>query len=264
MKANKVLLVLFRLLSVVETTSSTSPIPFVATVPRGGGLISKSASDKYRESLEEQVVTLERQLRTARDQVSQLRQRKREFGRPPATTSATTVSTDAETSTLKQEIKSLSAEIKELTSANQSLEARNQDSINKIVELEQIVHDQTETIQSLKDRFEEETKELESTLSDKTKSQAELDEARQQLSDFEKFTEERIIQVANAVRLEVEQAALTKMEEMKMELESFYQEELAAEQKRSAEAVDAEKKKMRKLVKALALREQKLAAKGDQ
>lgn len=274
MIVNKILLVLFQLLCAAETASSATPIRFAA-IPRGGGLTGKSASEKYRESLEEQILAMDRQLRKAQDEISQLRQRKRHFGGVPTKVPTTTISTqddgsstvDAEKSRLEEKVKILTEEINELKSAKQSLEVMNQEATAKVEELGEFARSQVAKIESLRDEFAEERKELQSTLNEDGKSQTRLEqelvELREQFSESQKYSLERIAQAEGAL-LEAEQNAAVKIEQIKKELETTHQEALEAEQQRSAEAVDLEKKKMRKLVKALAIREKKLAAKGDQ
>ena len=161
MIVNKFLLVLLQLLSAADTVSSATPIRFVA-IPRGGGLTGKNASEKYRESLEERILDMDRQLRKARDEISQLRQRKRHFGGVPTkvptttTTTATDSSTvDAEKSRLEEKIRILTEEISELKSVKQSLEVMNQEATAKVEELEEFARNQVAKIESLRDEFAE-------------------------------------------------------------------------------------------------------------
>ena len=76
--------------------------------------------------------------------------------------------------------------------------------------------------------------------------------------------EERVNQAAEAAQ----QAELKKIDQriaqVTAELKQEHLKALEAERGRSADAVEAEKKKMRKLVKALAIREKKLLAKAEQ
>ena len=187
MLVNKILLVLFQLLCAAETASSATPIRFAA-IPRGGGLTGKSASEKYRESLEEQILAMDRQLRKAQDEISQLRQRKRHFGGVPTRVPTTTISTDdgsstvdAEKSRLEEKVKILTEEISELKSAKQSLEIMNQEATAKVEELEEFARNQVAKIESLRDEFAKETKELQSTLNEDGKSQMRL---QQELVDL--------------------------------------------------------------------------------
>jgi hypothetical protein len=242
---------LFKALALVQLICAVVAHPAPATttavtLPRGGWFSGNGASERYRESLEQQVLQLDRQLRQARDEVAQLRAR-RTHSKPVVVGNK---SDGDDTSDLEGKVRTLTRQIDELESAKSDLDGALTTSKLKIEELEQMISEEQEGSQQLGEKFEQDLQALQ--LSSYEKSE-------QNISDLETLMEERVAQAASDARLEVDQEMSSNIEQIKKELESSHQEELEAERKRSMEAVDAEKNKMRKLVKALAIREKKLA-----
>lgn len=233
---------LFQLCAALATSTSET----VVALPRGGWF-NGAASERYRESLEEQVSQMDRQLRQARDEVSQLRAR-RKISKPVVAV-GTTSGVD-EVSSLDGKVEALTQQIVEHKKANLDLEAALTTSKMKTEELEQLVERQQEESMLLKEKFGKDSQDLRSRIKEKSE---------QETSEQEALLQERVTQAVSEARLEVEEGSSLKIERITHELQSSHQKELDAERKRSMEAVEEEKKKMRKLVKALAIREKKLA-----
>lgn len=230
--------------------SEGRPSSYVSTIPRGGWFGSrKAASERYCESLEQQVLQLDRKLRQARDEVGQLRDRRKHSR--PINGSNNKVSDD-EKSDLEDKIASLIQQISDYENSKSELDSALEKSNLKEKERAEQLKAQQKTNKELEERCDKQKRELEMK-NDDASSQ------NQKLIELECRMEERVAQASQAGRLEVEEEFASKIQQMKEELESAHQDELEAEQRRGKEAVDEEKKKMRKLVKALAIREKKLA-----
>jgi chromosome segregation ATPase len=216
------------------------------TLPRGGWFSGNGASERYTESLEQQVLQLDRKLRQARDEVTQLRARRKNS--KPVVVGKKSDGDDI--SDLEGKVRTLTEQIDELESAKSDLDGALMTSKLKVEELEQMIAEEQEGSQQLREKFEQDLQALQLSTSEKSE---------QNISDLETRMEERIAQAVSDALVEEHQEMSSNIEQIKNELESSHQEELEAERKRSMEAVDEEKKKMRKLVKALAIREKKLA-----
>eukprot|EP00980_Cylindrotheca_fusiformis_P013106 scaffold3292_cov120-Cylindrotheca_fusiformis.AAC.1 len=234
--------------SVASRMKATTP---AATLPRGGWLGGgNAASDRYRESLEEEVLELDRQLRKARDEVAQLRARKKTTTIVSNTSPTTTIVEDDKLKLLNEKIGSLTQEIETLKSTKDELEAEQRVSQKRINELEQLLAEQQDDFQQQKAKFEQDMQALQSTTNERT---------AQQVSEMEYLLKEKVAQAINDTRQEAEKEMSLTIDQLKKELRTSHTQELEAERQRSMEAVESEKKKMRKLVKALAIREKKLA-----
>jgi len=251
---------------------------------RGGGLFGgrkKSASKIYRESLEEQVVLLNEQLRQARTEVTTLRENaKKRQETIVSARSAMRASTGKDRTKVSREeerarkekqmaedrrekerkrgqeqtVKRLEKEIKELEKMKADLERLLNTSAKKIEELEEQLRSQESLTAELEGSYQKKITELEQKLSDLQKSQLEkLKELHQQKIDAA---------VKEALKAQ-EAEFLAKMEETTQRLTIEHAEAMEVEKLRSSKAVETERKKMRKLVRALALREKKLKLQSD-
>eukprot|EP00980_Cylindrotheca_fusiformis_P004621 scaffold988_cov100-Cylindrotheca_fusiformis.AAC.1 len=171
------LVVLFQLYSGVNADGSpeasrmkaTTP---AATLPRGGWLGGgNAASDRYQESLEEEVLELDRQLRKARDEVSQLRARKKTTTIVSNTSPTTTIVDNDKLKLLNEKIGSLTEEIEALKSTKDELEAERKVSQKRIIELEQLLAEQQGHFQQQKAKFQQDMQALQSTTNERTAQQ---------------------------------------------------------------------------------------------
>jgi chromosome segregation ATPase len=235
----------------VDATKMTTPGAYVVTIPRGGWFGGrKSASTRYRESLEEKLLHLGRQLRQARDEVGQLRDRQKHGSRPIVINNGDDIMSADEKLELEEEITALTNKINDLENTKAAMDDTIQEFSAKVLSLGKQLAKEQESNEELRERYEEELSESQSTMNTS---------AEKKVSDVENDMEERVTRAAESARIEVENEFSAKIEKLKEQLESSYQEALEAEKMRGSEAVDVEKKKMRKLVKALAIREKKLA-----
>ncbi len=238
---------------------------------RGGGLFGgkKSAARIYKESLEEQVLLLNEQLGHARTEVATLREnaKKRHAAgsslhrvKPAAMTKADAAA-DREKSKQedklekqrqkeqKEALARLQKEIKQLEQMKTELEKMLETSAKKIELLEEQLSTQETLTAKLEASYKDKIAKLEQQLADVQTSQLEkLTEINQQKIDAA---------VQEALRAQ-EAEFRAKMEETTRRLSKEHAKQMEQEKLRSSKAVEAERKKMRKLVRALALREKKL------
>lgn len=232
----------------------------------------KSNAKIYRESLEEQVLLLDSQLRQARSEIVILRdrmkkqieydkvQRRRDnlLNRKHQRQKQKTDQKQREDAKkqesrrqqqIKDELRQLEDEVRSLEKMKLELEALVETSGKKIFELEQQLASMEETNATLEESLRKQIETLEAQLRDiQTKQLDKLKEIHQKKID-EAVDKAIKTQQAEFQRILSETTKRLNKEHAKaMELEKL----------RSFEAVEAERKKMRKLVRALAWREKKL------
>eukprot|EP00536_Pseudo-nitzschia_multiseries_P005317 jgi/Psemu1/190280/e_gw1.99.10.1 len=235
---------------------------------RGGGLFGggrkKSASKIYRESLEEQVSLLNEQLRQARTEVSTLREnaKKRQETITTARSAMPRKEKEKEEDRLEKErrkqqqgtLQRLEGEIKQLDTMKAELEKLLETSAQKIEQLEEKLKSQESLTAQLEDSYQKKIAELEEQLSDLQKSQ---------LKKLKELNQQKIDAAVEEALKAQEAEFLAKMEETTQRLTKEHAKVMEQEKIRSSKAVEAERKKMRKLVRALALREKKLKLQSD-
>lgn len=252
---------------------------------RGGGLFGggrkKSASKIYRESLEEQVSLLNEQLRQARTEVSTLRENAKKRQETITTARSAMRATqgndrvkvsreeerarkekEKEEDRLEKErrkqqqgtLQRLEGEIKQLDTMKAELEKLLETSAQKIEQLEEKLKSQESLTAQLEDSYQKKIAELEEQLSDLQKSQ---------LKKLKELNQQKIDAAVEEALKAQEAEFLAKMEETTQRLTKEHAKVMEQEKIRSSKAVEAERKKMRKLVRALALREKKLKLQSD-
>jgi len=266
----------FDRLSVPWGAAATASTTGVSTLMdlRGGGLFGgkkKSAAKIYRESLEEQVMLLNEQLRHARIEVTTLREnaRRRHQGRntlyraakESAKTSKEEEKLNKEKAKKEQQLEKqrekeqkealsrLEGEIKQLEQMKGKLEKLLETSAIRIEALEAKLASQDSLSAEKEASYKEQIAKLKSTLADL------------QTAQLEKLTEIHQQKIDAAVRdaLNAQAAEFrAKMEETTERLTREHAKEMEQEKLRSSKVVETERKKMRKLVRALALREKRL------
>ena len=248
----------------VQTTATKSTLSTRLLEIRGGGMFGnkKSAARIYKESLEEQVLLLNEQLAQARKEVSTLRENAKKrvqagrLNRSEPKEEVSKAQSKQENKLEKQRQKEqkeamsrLQKEIKALEQMKAQLEKMLETSAKKIESLvEQLTTSETLTAKmeaSYKDKIAKLEKQLEDV---QTAQVGKLTEIHQQKIDAA---------VQEALRVQ-EAEFRAKMEETTLRLSKEHAKEMEQEKLRSAKAVEAERQKMRKLVRALALREKKL------
>ena len=248
----------------VQITATKSTLSPILLEIRGGGMFGnkKSAARIYKESLEEQVLLLNEQLAQARKEVSTLRENAKKrvqagrLNRSEPKEEVSKAQSKQENKLEKQRQKEqkeamsrLQKEIKALEQMKAQLEKMLETSAKKIESLvEQLTTSETLTAKmeaSYKDKIAKLEKQLEDV---QTAQVGKLTEIHQQKIDAA---------VQEALRVQ-EAEFRAKMEETTLRLSKEHAKEMEQERLRSAKAVEAERQKMRKLVRALALREKKL------
>jgi chromosome segregation ATPase len=265
------------------TTTTTTTMPFLEL--RGGGLFggnkNKSNAQIYRESLEEQVMLLDGQLRQARTEISTVRERAKQQGKIDSLKRNRSISSngkqkqvDKEEAKLrkqgeeeekrigkerrkeqKEALVRLQGEIRQLEQMKSELETLLETSANQIEELEQKLISQEKITIEMEESYKKQIIDLETKLGDVQRIQ------------LQKLTDLHQTKIDSAVKdaLKVQEDALRmKMEETTERLSTEHAKDMEKEKARSEKAVETERKKMRKLVRALALREKKLKLQQQQ
>ena len=248
----------------VQTTATMSTTLTTLLEIRGGGMFGnkKSAARIYKESLEEQVLLLNEQLAQARKEVSTLREnaKKRvQAGRlnraePKEEVSKAQSKQDNKLEKQRQKeqkeaMSRLQKEIKALEQMKAQLEKMLETSAKKIESLVEQLTTSENLTAKMEASYKDKIAKLEKQLEDVQSAQVgKLTEIHQQKIDAA---------VQEALRVQ-EAEFRAKMEETTLRLSKEHAKEMEQEKLRSAKAVEAERQKMRKLVRALALREKKL------
>mmetsp|Transcript_14826 Transcript_14826/g.22577 ORF Transcript_14826/g.22577 Transcript_14826/m.22577 type:complete len:273 (-) Transcript_14826:247-1065(-) len=206
---------------------------------RGGGmfgwLTKVTASDKqYRESLEIQIQSLERQVRLAKQESASLKQRltkassqsRKEFA-------ASLTASKSMEGDWKEKIDELSQQIKELELIKKELEELLELEKKRALKQEEMIEAERKKWLETERRAQEELKKVRETLKESNKKE---------LANMEKVMTQRL----EKERLKWEKEMTGRIKE---------------ERQKAAEAVEKERVKMRKLVKALADREKKVLEK---
>mmetsp|Transcript_48080 Transcript_48080/g.54480 ORF Transcript_48080/g.54480 Transcript_48080/m.54480 type:complete len:357 (+) Transcript_48080:241-1311(+) len=240
---------------------------------------NKSNAQIYRESLEEQVMLLDEELRQARTEMTTFKERVREQGKiDNLTRNRINISNrkqqqeekEAEKENKRQKrekekeekrleqkrqkeqqeaLDMLQEEISQLEQMKSELEILLQTSANRIEELEQELMSQENKSIEMEESYQTQILELETELSSVQTTQLQkLTELHQTKID---------VAVQEAVRVQ-EIEFCQKLEETTTCLGKDHAKEMEKEKVRSHKAVETERKKMRKLVRALALREKNL------
>jgi hypothetical protein len=259
------------------TTTTTTKMPFLEL--RGGGLFggknNKSNALIYRESLEEQVMLLDEQLRHARTEISTVRERAKQQGKIDSLKRNRSISSNGKQKQVdkeeakvrkqgeeeekriekerrkeqKEALVRLQDEIRQLEQMKSELETLLETSANQIEELEQKLISQEKKTIEMEESYKKQIIELETTLGDVQRIQ------------LQKLTELHQTKIDSAVKdaLKAQEDVLRmKMEETTKRLSKEHAKDMEKEKSRSEKAVETERAKMRKLVRALALREKKL------
>ena len=220
-----------------------------------------SASELYRQTLEDQVLLLDRQLRQSRDELILLR---KQLGTGMGSSSSSSSSSSsgrstrtqkATTSALKQQVATLQSQVNQLERMKLQLEQLLEEEQRKVGELERQLQEQQALTEEIKERYERQLEALQQQLEQT---------ARDQMRVLEKMWEERLKQAVEAATVAALAEVETKLAQATERVRQEKEREIEMERRRSTEAVEREKMKMRKLVKALAIREKKLFARTQQ
>uniref|UniRef100_A0A7S4ERD8 Uncharacterized protein n=1 Tax=Pseudo-nitzschia australis TaxID=44445 RepID=A0A7S4ERD8_9STRA len=275
----------WRTTTVESMTTGTAKTKQTLLDLRGGGLFGggnkKSTTQIYRESLEEQVVLLNEQLRRARTDVTMLREnaKKRQEIRISGRSAMRVAKGKSKAKLSREEARARkekqkeedrlekqrqkeqeeillrsNLEISQLEKMKAELETLLETSARKIEELEQQLRSQETLTVELEASYQKKIAKLELQLNDVQTSQLEkLEELHQQRIDAA---------VKEALNVQEKEFA-ARMEDTTKRLTKEYAKAMEDEKLRSSKAVETERKKMRKLVRALALREKKLKLQSD-
>jgi len=218
---------------------------------------------RYRKMLQEQTVLLDRQLRQSQEELIQIKKRFHALQEKQLSlTAQSSVERRDREAVRKQEMQSLKAQVATLeqqigriNTMKEEMEALLQVEQNKVVVLqEKLAVAETESAAAV-GKLERELATLQQQLEKKT---------TQQLQELEAIWNQRMkdaLTQAATVSLAAQQQAVHAAEE-RVRLQAAT--ELQAERGKATAAVEREKVKMRKLVKALAVREKKLLAATEQ
>jgi chromosome segregation ATPase len=230
------------------TTRST--IATVSSV-RGGGWFffgSSRVEDRYRKSLEDQIQILERQVRAAREETTQLRKLAK------LTAGNSIAYGTGMTATLKEEIAMLQKQISQLENFKQELELLLKEEQQRSADLQAKLETAGANALELHNQHLLAMEELEKKM---------LERAKKQLEELNALMDVRIKEAAGKARRDALQEMDQKISEAVSKVEAKAKAELEDERQKAADAVEKERAKMRKLVKALAEREKKASDKAS-
>jgi DNA repair exonuclease SbcCD ATPase subunit len=213
---------------------------------RGGGWFSfgvGKVEDRYRQSLEDQIQILERQARAAREETTQLRKLAKLAGRS---------SGDA-ASSIRQELVMLQKQVLQLETFKQEMEVLLKEEQDRSDELENKLIDSGSSELQLHNEHLIAMEQLEKTL---------LIKAKKQIEELNTLMDLRVKESADRARQEALKEMDKKITEAVSKVEIKLKMELEEERKKASDAVEKERAKMRKLVKALAEREKKATPTG--
>ena len=233
-------------------------------------IFRRSVHHAYRKTLEQQVGLMDRQLRTTREEAAQLRNllkvsqqtvRKGSLDEKRAQSARETA--------LRQALTELQTHAKQLESLRDELQELIASQDAKIAQLKQQLAETKESSEQAKVAYEKELEALQARL---------VRESKQQLQALQELMDRRVQDAVRQTRTQVEADYQKKMQDQQSKAVSQLQEErqrsqqavekaelqLQEERQRSQQAVEKERIKMRKLVKALAVKEKKLLDKAEQ
>eukprot|EP00545_Synedropsis_sp_CCMP1620_P000923 CAMPEP_0119013822 /NCGR_PEP_ID=MMETSP1176-20130426/9049_1 /TAXON_ID=265551 /ORGANISM="Synedropsis recta cf, Strain CCMP1620" /LENGTH=300 /DNA_ID=CAMNT_0006966941 /DNA_START=36 /DNA_END=938 /DNA_ORIENTATION=+ len=219
------------------------------TVPRGGGWLFSwtKAEDRYRQQLEDQIENLDRQVRAAREESTQLRKLLKLASH---TNTRNKGSASSATDSIKQEISLLHKQVTQLENFQRELEALLVKEQQRTQELEKKLGESEENLLEVHNQHLLELEKLEQVL---------LQKSKQSLDDLNTLMIQRVQEAADHARKEALMDVDQKIATAVSKVEKKARAELEEERKKAADAVEKERVKMRKLVKALAEREKKAA-----
>lgn len=235
------------LYSASATTTVTADFGLLQV--RGGagwfGLFGSRVEDRYRQSLEEQILILERQARAARDESMQLRKLAKLTGRGKQPREATLVAS------LKEEIAVLEKQIEKLEKFTQELQVLLKEEKERSAELEEKLIAAGADALDLRNQHLLAMEELEKSM---------LIKANKQIEELNALMDARVKESAVRARKEALLFMDEKINEAVSKVEAKARADLEEERQKAADAVEKERAKMRKLVKVLAEREKKASA----
>ncbi len=212
---------------------------------RGGGgwfgLFGSRVEDRYRESLEDQILILERQTRAARDESMQLRKLAKLGGRGNSG-DATIVAS------IKEEIAVLEKQIVKLEKFTQELQVLLKEEKERSAQLEEKLIAAGVDALELRNQHLLAMEELEKAM---------LIKANKQIEELNALMDARVKEAAVRARKEALLFMDEKINEAVSKVEAKARADLEDERQKAADAVEKERAKMRKLVKVLAEREKK-------
>eukprot|EP00547_Thalassionema_nitzschioides_P006710 CAMPEP_0194218992 /NCGR_PEP_ID=MMETSP0156-20130528/24986_1 /TAXON_ID=33649 /ORGANISM="Thalassionema nitzschioides, Strain L26-B" /LENGTH=339 /DNA_ID=CAMNT_0038948523 /DNA_START=109 /DNA_END=1128 /DNA_ORIENTATION=- len=245
-------MILLQPITCTDNSASLAPIAtttaaIIRNTRGGGGLFGlfqqrkKNAKETYRESLESQIQKLERQVRTAKEESSQMRKNLN-----------LALSDDRGSSaSLRQELKILQKQAEHLESFQSELEKLLQDEVKRNVGLQKELTNADMDAQTLRKQHKLELEALEKSL---------LETSKAQMEKLTQLMEERVKEAAERARAETMLEMEAKLKEVLSQAEKTLEKAVQEERKKGKEAVEHERFKMKKLVKALADREKKAVA----
>ena len=240
-----VLIISFVSLWSATATTTTMTNDFAMLQVRGGGgwfgLFGSRVEDRYRESLEDQILILERQTRAARDESMQLRKLAKLGGRGNSG-DATIVAS------IKEEIAVLEKQIVKLEKFTQELQVLLKEENERSAQLEEKLIAAGVDALELRNQHLLAMEELEKAM---------LIKANKQIEELNALMDARVKEAAVRARKEALLFMDEKINEAVSKVEAKARADLEDERQKAADAVEKERAKMRKLVKVLAEREKK-------
>ena len=227
--------------------------------------LTSSPAALYRKLLEEQRDLLERQLRQAREELQLIRNQYQQLQRRSGGGLASSSLTADRIRAFKRQISEGEGQIRQLTELRQDLERLLQEEQSKVAALEATVHELRRASGELKQRYERELQQLRKDMEEQANRQ--LEALRALMENRMKEALEKARMAADKEREQVRIAAQRErdaaVKETERRIQLLADRQLQVERQNADEAVEREKVKMRKLIKALAEREKKLLSQAE-
>lgn len=226
-------------------------------IPKRVWPFSSTASSQWShlQILEDQKKLLERQLRQNQDEMFQLRNQMKRLQQANTAwmriRSKNESDNQMEMDFLKEEVARLEEEINNMERIKIELEQLLESEKQNVAQLQRLLEDARNSGDALRVKYEWEIEELRKQMDIKL---------RQKIDELNDLMEKRLKETIEAERKSAEVEKKAAIEEAKRIVQTDADKRISEAQRKAADAVEQEKIKMRKLVKALAEREKKLFA----
>ena len=199
---------------------------------------------QYRQALEDQISWLEQQIRQVMEEKRLLQQRNEKLFLLPGSRDVN----------YKSDLQALQLQVDELEEGKQVLVELLEEQTEKINHLTKLCHESQSNRMELEKSYQNQLEDMEHQLEEQT---------QKQLEQLDTLLNQRVEQAQERAKREVWNDYHQSNTEGKLRarLASKYTQELELERQKTTAAIEKQRQKMRTLAKAMAIREQKLAAK---
>ena len=202
---------------------------------------------QYRQALEDQISWLEQQIRQVMEEKRLLQQRNEKLFLLPGSRDVN----------YKSDLQALQLQVGELEEGKQVLVELLEEQTEKINHLTKLCHESQSNRMELEKSYQNQLEDMEHQLEEQT---------QKQLEQLDTLLNQRVEQAQERAKREIWNDYHQSNTEGKLraKLASKYTQELELERQKTTAAIEKQRQKMRTLAKAMAIREQKLAAKQNE